>query len=72
MNELIPASKLRLICNKKQWFTGGDIKQYNKLFEMNAMAGACLKDLAVIIWLCSSKCTLEEVWQELKAAYAEE
>ena len=40
------------LCNEYQWFTGGDCRQYEKLFERNKR-GASLETLAIIIWLCS-------------------
>lgn len=40
------------LCNKYQWFTSGDCRQYEKLFERNKQ-GASLETLATIIWLCS-------------------
>ena len=41
------------LCNEYQWFTSGDCRQYEKLFEKNRQ-GASLETLATIIWLCSS------------------
>ncbi len=68
-DKLVNIDDLYMLCNKKQWFTAGDGRQYDKLFEMNRKAGAGLKDLAVIIWLCSSNCTIEEAMEELKRIY---
>lgn len=45
------------LCNRHHWFTCGDCRQYDKLFTL-ARNGASLKDLALVIWLCSS-----EQWQ---------
>ena len=39
-------------CNEYQWFTNGDCRQYEILFERNKQ-GASLETLATIIWLCS-------------------
>ena len=47
----ISTEKLYRLCNK--WFTSGDCRQYEKLFERNKQ-GASLETLATIIWLCSS------------------
>ena len=49
----ISTEKLYYLCNKYQWFTGGDCSQYEKLFEKNRQ-GASLETLATIIWLCST------------------
>jgi len=49
----ISTDKLYYLCNKYQWFTNGDNKQYRKLFERNKQ-GASLETLATIIWICSN------------------
>ena len=49
----ISTDKLYYLCNKYQWFTNGDNKQYRKLFDCNRQ-GASLETLATIIWICSS------------------
>ena len=43
---------LRLLCIKKNWFTSGSIRQYEKLFELNSN-GATITKLATAIWICS-------------------
>lgn len=48
---------LRDLCIRKQWFTCGDNKQYEKLFYANEH-GASIEEIATIIWLCSD----EEKW----------
>ena len=53
----ISKEKLYYLCNKYQWFTNGDCKQYDMLFDSNKQ-GASLKKLATIIWFCSN------VWNE--------
>ncbi len=49
----ISTDKLYYLCNKYQWFTNGDNKQYRKLFDRNRQ-GTSLETLATIIWICSS------------------
>lgn len=49
----ITTDKLYYLCNKHQWFTNGDCKQYAMLFERNRN-GATLETLATIIWICST------------------
>lgn len=61
----ISNDKLYAICNKYQWFTCGSIRQYDKLFEKNK-AGASLETLAVIIWLCSSNHTEQQILEILQ------
>ena len=53
------------LCNKYQWFTGGDCKQYEKLFERNKQ-GASIETLATIIWLCSVGYTENDILKILK------
>ena len=48
----ISNDNLYYLCNKYQWFTGGDNRQYNLLFDCNKQ-GASLERLATIIWICS-------------------
>ncbi len=50
----ISTDKLYYLCNKYQWFTSGDSKQYRKLFDRNRQ-GASLEMLATIIWICSEE-----------------
>lgn len=49
----ISNEKLYYLCNKYQWFTNGDNRQYKLLFERNEQ-GASLEKLATIIWICST------------------
>lgn len=48
----IPTSDLRALCIKKNWFTCGTTKQYEKLFYAN-YHGCPIEEIATIIWLCS-------------------
>ena len=49
----LSTDKLYYLCNKYQWFTNGDCKQYALFFERNKQ-DASLETLATIIWICSS------------------
>ena len=61
----ISTEKLYRLCNKYQWFTGGDCSQYEKLFDKNRQ-GASLETLATIIWLCSSSYEEKQILEILK------
>lgn len=61
----ITVPKLYSLCNKYQWFTCGSIQQYDRLFE-KAQNGASLKELALIIWICSSNMTEQEILEILE------
>lgn len=39
-------------CNKYQWFTGGTNSQYEKMFN-KIENGVSLKEVALMIWLCT-------------------
>ena len=61
----ISSNKLYHLCNKYQWFTGGDCSQYEKLFEKNREE-ASLETLATIIWLCSSSYDEKQILEILE------
>ena len=61
----ISTDKLYYLCNKYQWFTNGDRTQYERLFEKNRN-GATLEELALIIWICSSNATEQEILEILQ------
>ncbi len=44
--------QLRALCIRKNWFTEGTIRQYEKLFYANEM-GCPLDEIATIVWLCT-------------------
>ena len=57
--------KLYEICNRYQWFTNGDTKQYNMLFDRNR-EDASLETLATIIWICSSGWSEQDILKILQ------
>ncbi len=59
----LTSDELRALCIKEKWFEGGNLRQYNKLFERNA-AGASMGELATIIWLCSDS-PKDEIYEKL-------
>lgn len=61
----ISTDKLYYLCNKYQWFTNGDRTQYERLFWKNRN-GATFEELALIIWLCSSNATEQEILEILQ------
>ena len=46
-------TRLRMLCIENDWFTSGDIRQYEKLFEANENNFSVV-EIATIIWICSS------------------
>lgn len=67
---IIPNDDLRMLCIRKDWFTCGTNRQYERLFQSNRF-GASVHDLALIIWICSDNVLLVEVEEALKAAEKE-
>ena len=61
----LSSMKLYSLCNKYQWFTHGDIEQYNRLFWKNDNGGT-LEELAIIIWVCSKDADQNEILEILK------
>lgn len=55
---------IRNLCISRNYFTCGGNRQYEKMFEL-ADNGCNNHDIAVIIWICSDKATLEQIEQEL-------
>ena len=61
----ISNEKLYYLCNKYQWFTSGNNRQYNLLFDLNKR-GASLETLATIIWICSQGYDEQTILEILK------
>ena len=61
----ITNEKLYYLCNKYQWFTNGDSKQYEMLFERNRW-DVTLETLATIIWICSVDWSEQDILEILK------
>lgn len=64
--------RLYSLCNRKQYFTCGTNRQYEKLFKANE-AGASIEELATIIWLCSDdeKHCRRDILEALKEIHEE-
>lgn len=61
----ISNDKLYNLCNKYQWFTNGDNKQYQMFFDRNTQ-GASLETLATIIWICSTDWNEQDILEILQ------
>ena len=61
----IAQNKIYKACNKFQWFTGGTNEQYEKLFS-KVDEGASLKDIALMIWLCTPDTSEKEILENLE------
>ena len=60
MEETIDYNKLYRLCNDNKWFTCGSNSQYDKLFKANRNK-VSVRDLSVIIWICSDNITIESI-----------
>lgn len=58
-------SKLRELCIEKKWFHSGSNEQYEKMFDVSTGQGYTLRDLAVIIWVCSEGFSLKQIYDDL-------
>ena len=60
------------LCNRNQYFTHGTNEQYDKMFSMATSEESTARDVAIMIWTCSSPETdLAEVQTEIKKIYQE-
>lgn len=59
---------LQSLCIRKDWFTCGTNRQYDKLFQANE-ENAPIEEIATIIWLCSDdeEHCRRDILEELKA-----
>ena len=56
--------RLRDLCIRKNWFTCGTNKQYEKLFYANEN-GYPFEEIVTIIWLCSNDVKRADIHDEL-------
>jgi len=64
--------ELRSLCIRKNWFTCGSNRQYEKMFHMNESL-APIEEIATVIWLCSDEeqhCR-RDILEELKEVHEE-
>lgn len=61
---------LRELCIRENWFTCGNTRQYQKLFEMNDEK-CPLADIAVVIWICSNDVPRSEIVKKLNQVRTE-
>lgn len=67
----ISNSTLRNLCIENDWFTGGDIEQYEKLFQLNVVE-APIEQIATAIWMCSDNWNRRDILLALnKAGFTE-
>ena len=68
---MITTNRLYALCNRENWFTGGSNDKYDKLFYL-AEKGREIKELALVIWLCSPGKTYGKIKAVLDQEFAEE
>ena len=63
--------ELRSLCIRKNWFTCGSNRQYEKMFYANESL-APIEEIATIIWLCSNdRWCRRDILEELKKVQEE-
>lgn len=64
--------ELRSLCIRKNWFTSGTTRQYEKMFYANEH-GCPIEEIATIIWLCSNdeEWCRRDILEELKKEHEE-
>ena len=60
------AWRIRDLCIGKQWFTCGSCKQYDRMFDMLDRPEFSIRDVALVIWTCSSHAALDDIIDKLE------
>lgn len=68
---MINTFELYKLCNKQGWFTCGTNRQYERMFNL-AREGGGVKEVALIIWLCSESATCQDIESLIKQHCMEE
>lgn len=56
--------KLYQLCNEERWFTCGNCRQYERMFDM-VREHAPVTEIATVIWICSENVDKDEIIAEL-------
>ncbi|MCC8047324.1 MAG: hypothetical protein LIP12_17860 [Clostridiales bacterium] len=63
---------LRALCIKNRWFVNGTSEQYDKMFGVNRIGENdmvfAIRDVALVIWLCSGDIPYNDIFKELNSA----
>ena len=57
---------IRNLCIERDWFDAGTNEQYGKMFDLCVDSTISNKEIAICIWLCSTKAKIEEITIELE------
>lgn len=60
------ADRVRKLCIQKDWFDCGTNRQYDKMFDMLERPDYSVRDIALVIWICTYQAPLNEIIKELK------
>lgn len=58
--------RVRQMCIRNNWFTGGSNEQYNKMFQLIS-SNAPVTQVAVAIWLCTPNVSKTEIESKLRS-----
>ena len=58
--------RVRDMCIRKGFFTCGTQRQYDRMFDMLDRPEFSTRDVALVIWTCSSDAALDDIIDELE------
>ena len=58
--------RVRDLCIRRGWFTDGHSRQYDRMFDMLDRPEFSVRDVALVIWICSDKAELYDIIEELE------
>lgn len=65
------SDKLYRLCNSKRYFTSGTNTQYDKMFSAARDPEMTCRDLAVIIYTCTTGADVSKIQEEIEKIYNE-
>ena len=69
-NEFRMIDEMYALCNKKQYFTCGTNRQYDRMFYMLTSEKYTVRDVAIEVWTCSDTTdSADDIEAEIKAIY---
>lgn len=60
------SGRVRDLCIRKNWFNCGTNRQYDRMFDMLDRPEFSTRDVALVIWTCSSDAALDDIIDELE------
>ena len=60
------SGRVRDLCIRKNWFNCGTNRQYDRMFDMLDRPEFSTRDIAMVIWTCSTHAALDDIIDELE------